>query len=57
LFKFLMLLFIMLSIVNYVPLINPYIDWFLYYITWTSIFTYLYTKGFIKNDKSNKIST
>jgi hypothetical protein len=57
LFKALMLLFIMLSIVNYVPLINPYIDWFLYYITWTSIFTYLYTKGFIENDKSNKIST
>ncbi len=48
-FKSLMLFFVMLSIVNYQPLIDPYIDWILYYVAWTGTFTYLYTKGFIEN--------
>lgn len=45
LFKSSMLLFIMLSIVSYQPIISLYIDWFIYYVSWTLTFTYLYRKG------------
>ena len=47
-FKIFFIFFIVLGIVCYTPIINPYIDWLVYYITWTSVFTIFYDYIFNK---------
>lgn len=47
--KFLMLIFISLSIVLYNPIISPMVDWFIYYIGWTIPFTFFYSKILVKD--------
>jgi hypothetical protein len=47
-FKAIFILAIVLGIVFYTPIINPHIDWLIYYFLWTSVFTVFYDYIFNK---------